>query len=448
LLALAVAAGTVAGCGGGLPSDAVAKVGGTVILKSDFDKRVQEFAAQYQVASKEDDPSGWAQFQSDVLEYMITYEMVVQEAKKDSLTVTDAELQTQIDSIVTQYYAGDNAKFTADLTANNMTLDQLKLNYRESMLMQKVYDKVTANVTVADADIAAYYDKNKATYFVPESRTTRHILIKPGTPATNPPTTTTTAPWGSTTTQSTTTTESTTTTTVAPTDADWAAALATAQEVRQLLVAGGDWTKLAAEYSDDTSTANSGGALGDVSKNGQMVKEFEDAVFSLKLNEISQPVKSVYGYHVIEVTAINAAKQSTLDEVKADIKSQLLDTAKKAEWDKWIAATKKQTGVIYQKGMEPTTTTTGSATSTTAGTGATGAGETITTAAGETITTAAGETITTAAGETITTAAGETITTAAGETITTAAGETITTSGGASTTATTAAADTTTTAKP
>jgi foldase protein PrsA len=396
LLVLVIVAGAVAGCAGGLPSDAVAKVGDVPILKADFDKRVQEFATQYSVTPKEQDPEGWADFESKVLDYLVMYELASQKATDLGVTVTDADVQTEIDNIVTTYYGGDQAAFDTDLQNNNMTVEQLKASYKESMLMQKVYEKVTENVTtVPDADIQAYYDANKDQYLQDETRVARHILITPGGPATNPATTTTTTPWGSSTTTegATTTTEATTTTTTGtPTDADWAAALETANQVRALLVAGGDWTKLAAEYSDDPGSKDAGGELGEVSK-GQMVQEFEDSVFSLKANEISQPVKTTYGYHIIEVTAINAAKQYTLDEVKDDITSNLLNELKGKAWDKWIADTKKEIGVVYAKGMEPTTTTTA----------APQGGTPDTTAAGDTTTTvgASDTTATTAAGETI-----------------------------------------------
>ena len=384
VLALVVLAGVAVGCGGGISSDAVAKVGKTLILKADFDKRVQEFATQYSVTPKEEDPEGWAQFEGDVLQYLITYELVSQKAVELTIAVTDADVQTEIDSIITSYYGGDQEKFNTDLTTNNMTLDQLKQNYRESMLMQKVYENVTANITtVPEEDILAYYNANQANYFEDETRTVRHILIAPGGSPTN---TTTTAPWGATTT--TTSAEVTTTsTTAAPTDADWAKALATANELRTKLEAGGDWTKLAAEYSDDPSTKDTGGDLGDVSK-GTMVQEFEDSVFSLKVDEISQPIKTTYGYHVIQVTTINAAKQYPLEEVKDDITNNLLSTEKSDAWQKWVDETKASVGVVYQKGFEPTTTTTAAPTDTTnaptdttAGTGDT----TATTAAGDTI---------------------------------------------------------------
>ena len=111
VLALVVLAGVVAGCGGSISSDAVAKVGKTLILKADFDKRVQEFATQYSVTPKEEDPEGWAQFEGDVLQYLITYELVTQKAVGLGITVTDADVQTEIDSIVTSYYGGDKEKF-------------------------------------------------------------------------------------------------------------------------------------------------------------------------------------------------------------------------------------------------------------------------------------------------------------------------------------------------
>jgi foldase protein PrsA len=379
-------------------------------MKADFDKRVQQFALEYSVPAKEEDPQGWATFEGQVLEYLITYEMTVQKAEDYGISVTDAEVQSQIDAIINDSttYNGDKDAFNADLAAHDLTLDDLKLNYRESMLMQKVYDKVTADVaTPTDAQISAYYDANKSLYYVEETRVARHILIAPGGTETNPPSTTTTVPWGSSTTTSSTTTSSSTTTTTVLTDADWSAALATAQKVRALLAAGGDWTKLAAEYSDDPSSASVGGNLGTISK-GQMVQEFEDAVFSLQLNEISQPIKTTYGYHVIQVTAITPANQKTLDESKDDISSKLVSDEKTAAWTKWIADTKAELGVKYQKGMEPTTST--SSTSTTL------SGETTTTATGETVTTSGGTATT--GGETATTAAGDDITTEAPTTTT------------------------------
>lgn len=378
LLALVAATGVLAGCGGDLPSDAVAKVGDIDIKEDVFAERVEQFGAQYGYSEEATDPEIWQAFKEDVLEYLITYEMAVQKAEDYNLSVTDEEVQEEIDLIVTTYYDGDEAALAEELAASDMTLDQLKSSYRESMLMQKVYDEVTKDITeVPDEEISAYYEENKDTYFEDETRTTRHILIAPGKDTAG---------------NTTTTAVGATTTTTEITDADWADALETAEEVRGKLVAGGDWTELAEEYSDDTLTASSGGELGAVAK-GEMLQEFEDAVFSLDKDEISEPVKSAYGYHIIQVTEITEAYQQTLEEAKEEISSKLLNQKQLEAWEAWIETTKTELNVVYREDVQPTTTlpaepvsTTDQATDTTIG--AEDTTSTTSTTSGETTTTA------------------------------------------------------------
>ena len=122
---------------------------------------------------------------------------------------------------------------------------------------------------------------------------------------------------------------------------------------------------------------------------------FEDSVFSLKFDEISEPIKTTYGYHIIQVTAINEAKQYPLEEVKDDITSNLLSTKKSDAWAKWVDDTKVEIGVVYQKGMEPTTTTTAAPTDDSTTVTSATADTTAATASSDdtTATTAAGDTI-------------------------------------------------------
>jgi parvulin-like peptidyl-prolyl isomerase len=452
VLVVVILAGTVsllAGCGGNLPKDAVAKVGSVIITQKAFDARTADFEAQYagQIPDKATDPASYKAFQHDVLEYMITYQLASQAAQDLKLTITDADVQKEIDSILASTFAGDQTKFDAALVQQGITLDQLKASYKESMLLQKVYDEITKGVTtVPDTDVQAYYDAHKTDYFVAETRTARHILLTPVAGRVDATTTTTSTSTTSTTsttvpsttgssdasstasTDTATATSGSTTTTAAPTQADWDAALAAAKLVRAQLVAGADWTIEAKMYSDDPGSNQVGGDLGTISK-GQMVQEFEDAVFSQKKDEISEPVKSAYGYHIIQVTSITEAKQYTLDEVKEEIKTTLLSDAKSKAWQAWVDAQKVKIGVVYATDWV-TTTTTAASTATTAATTATTAG---TTGTDDTATTAAPSSDTTVAPSTTTTA-GATLTTAA-PTATTAA-PTATTAG---TTVTTAA---------
>jgi peptidyl-prolyl cis-trans isomerase D len=103
-----------------------------------------------------------------------------------------------------------------------------------------------------------------------------------------------------------------------------------ADKLAKQLKDGADFAELAKQNSDDAGSKESGGDLGFVQRNGQMVKPFEDAVFALaKANDISEPVKSQFGYHIIQVTAIEPERGQTFPEVRA----QLVEENKKRQRD-------------------------------------------------------------------------------------------------------------------
>ncbi|GIK71497.1 MAG: hypothetical protein BroJett021_04850 [Chloroflexota bacterium] len=100
--------------------------------------------------------------------------------------------------------------------------------------------------------------------------------------------------------------------------------LALANELRQRLLDGEDFAQLAAEYSDDPGSAAQGGDLGWFSR-GRMVAPFEEAAFSLQVGEISEPIKSDFGYHIIEVLERDAARPKD-ENVLAQERAQAFQT--------------------------------------------------------------------------------------------------------------------------
>ncbi len=96
-------------------------------------------------------------------------------------------------------------------------------------------------------------------------------------------------------------------------------ALAKAQEIVKRLKAGEDFEKIAKEESADAGSGAKGGDLGSF-KHGQMVPQFENAAFSLKVGEISDPVKSQFGYHIIRVDKIDT---QSFDDARATIEGKL-----------------------------------------------------------------------------------------------------------------------------
>jgi peptidyl-prolyl cis-trans isomerase D len=146
-------------------------------------------------------------------------------------------------------------------------------------------------LTVTDAQIKEYYDTHKDEFEHPEEVKAAHILIRPKTQD----------------------------------EAGWKAAAAKAQEVYKKAVApGADFAALAREYSEDPGSKATGGDLGWFPR-GRMVKEFEDAVFALKKGEISHPVRSQFGYHIIKLEDRRPAGEKPLDEATDEIRQKLLE---------------------------------------------------------------------------------------------------------------------------
>jgi len=188
---------------------------------------------------------------------------------------------------------------------------QLAFN-RENILAGALNEELMKSVKVDDAAIQAYYDAHKAEF---ESIKARHILIRFKGSAVPLRT--------------------------GMKELSDEEALAKAQEIRKQLVAGGDFIALAKAESDDTGSGANGGDLGSF-KHGQMVGAFETAAFALPVGEISEPVKTQFGYHIIKVEE----KQSkSLADAKAEIVDKLRPEAVRKEVDDM----RKKAGVTFDE---------------------------------------------------------------------------------------------------
>src|SRR6185503_17760649 len=160
---------------------------------------------------------------------------------------------------------------------------------RRTTLSISEFQKIQGDIPVTDAQVQKFYDANHALY---ETIHVRHILVRvkgsAGPPKAGKP---------------------------ELTEND---ALEKAKAIRQRLAAGEDFAKVAREESDD-STADKGGDLGEIA-HGRTPPQFETAAFALKPGDISEPVRTPYGYHIIQVEAHSV---KLLAEVKEDIKTRL-----------------------------------------------------------------------------------------------------------------------------
>jgi foldase protein PrsA len=316
LLAIVLVA---AGCGGGsakVGSDSVAAVGSDQITKSEFNFLIAGAKSQALAAKATFPKPGTADYktlQDKAMAYLVQEKELEQKGKDLGVEVTDADVDKQIAQIKKQYFGGSEKAFQAQLKQQGFTLPLLKIYQRGNLLSDKLYKKITGNAKVSDAEIQKYYNENKTQYTKVESRDVRHILVN---------------------------------------------SKAKADDLEAQLKAGGDFAALAKKFSKDTLSAVKGGKL--TIEKGKTVAEFDKAAFALKTNEISPPVHTQYGWHIIQaLSAVKPASTQPLSAVKETIRQNLLSQKKTDLFQKWLDGVKKdyEKSVHYATGYTPETTT-------------------------------------------------------------------------------------------
>ena len=342
-------------------ADNVAQVGDQTISVLDVQNQLNKSTHGTQIP-----PALQPIYMQQALDQLIEEKMLALEADRMGLRVSDEEHADLLKKLVPTAFAGDTFigmdRYTTEVQSRfQVTVPEFETEVKNALLQQKFQQLVTDGVTasddevreefrrenekvkldyvfikpedllskveVSDADLAAYFDKRKAQYVVPERRTVdyavlnlaqlrqrsevtedeekiyyqnninqykledrahvAHILFK----------------------------------TVGLTDAEAAEVKKKAEDVLNKAKHGGNFADLAKQYSEDT-TKDKGGDLGWIVR-GQTVPEFEAAAFSLPKGSISDLVKTQYGFHIIQVIDRQTARTQTLDEVKASIVNQL-----------------------------------------------------------------------------------------------------------------------------
>ncbi|MFB5194296.1 peptidylprolyl isomerase [Neobacillus sp. KR4-4] len=229
------------------------------------------------------------QYGPATVDKIISEKIVAAEAKKQKVSVKDSELNQEIETLKASY--GGEEAFNKALETNNTSLTYLKQDLKNYLTIKKLLEP---EITITDEEMKTYFNENN-TFAQAEQIKASHILV---------------------------------------------ADEKTANVVKEKLNNGGDFAKLAKEYSTGESTKDAGGELGYFAK-GTMVTEFDDAAFGLAVGEVSKPVKTKYGYHIIKVEAKKKGKEANYNDSKAKIKETLLDQKIDSEYATWLEKKKK-----------------------------------------------------------------------------------------------------------
>jgi foldase protein PrsA len=297
-----------------VPPDSVAVVGDKAITKSEFDDLVQYAKRSYGTQKRPFPKVGtpeYVQIRDQAIALLVQRAQFEVKAKELGVDVSDKAVDKRIDEYVKERHGGNQKKFEDELKQQGLSDAQARDIIRGNLVQEGIYKKVTSDVKIDDEAIKDYYAKNKTQYGTPETRVVRHVLVKDR---------------------------------------------AVAKRLYNQLKAGGDWNAIAKKYSQDPASKNQGGKM--TATRGQLVPEFEEVAFSLAKNQVSIPVKTQYGWHIIQ--ALSKTKKGTttpFNQVKEAIRQQLAQDKKNKEMEKWVADMRKdlKDDTAYQVGYKPTT---------------------------------------------------------------------------------------------
>lgn len=218
------------------------------------------------------------------LEDAINATIIAQRAMDEGFNADTAEATQQINNAISgvEEYA----------EANGFTKDGIRMAYKKAYLRTKLFDKYEEDgkISVSEEEMKEYYENN--------FRTVKHILIMTTDPDSGE---------------------------IKRTDED---ALAAAQEIEARIAAGENFDTLMLELSEDPGSTSSPEGY-TIAKNGSMVKEFEEETFKLQENEVSEPVKTSYGYHILKryplVSYDKYIETNGVDSIKTTISSEAED---------------------------------------------------------------------------------------------------------------------------
>jgi|HubBroStandDraft_4_1064222.scaffolds.fasta_scaffold00005_13 foldase protein PrsA len=211
-----------------------------------------------------------------VLQQLVQETLIEQYAKNNNITVTDADIDAKETQIKANFPAGS---WDEMLKSRGLTEADVRQALREQIVMDKALSK---DVTITPAQIKDYFNKNHASYDKPEEVKARHILVQ---------------------------------------------SLPLANQIEaQLKTNPGSFADLAKKYSTDPSSKDKGGDLG-AFRRGQMVPTFDKYAFSAPIGQISPPIKSPFGYHIIQVESRTPGTKATV----ASATPQILDTLRQQQ---------------------------------------------------------------------------------------------------------------------
>lgn len=282
-------------------SEAIAKVNGELITKEKFENNLEKIERKYKQQygvdfSQERAAKMLPAIKKKVLNRMIQEELLLQKAAEENIRVTDQEITKNLNKVKKRYKS--EAQFKKQLEKAGLSLEEIIEKIKKNLLIKKLSNKLTKNIKITEKEVENYFKNNKDSFTQTVKIKASHILVDTKKKA---------------------------------------------NEIKDRLDSGVDFATLANKYSNGPSSKK-GGNIGFFSK-GQMMPAFEKVAFNLEVGEISEPVKTKHGYHIIKVTDKKKPKKLEFEDVKNNIKSSLRNQKKPKILNNYLKKVSKESKI-------------------------------------------------------------------------------------------------------
>lgn len=305
MISTTVAMVLLAGFNNAFASDAViAKVGNTEITVYELKREMHRILPLNTSFHGEISREKKYEVRKSALDNLLEQGYKVEFALSQGITISDAEIEKRLEKVKARF----NTSEALQKALGEESLDEFRASVSR-MLIAKKAEKIAveSKAEISEAEVETFYNNNKGMYRRPKQYRASHILIK-----------------------------------VDPTlvGDEREKLLTKAQNLAERAKAGEDFYNLA-YYNSDEGTKFVGGDIG-VFHSGQTVKEFEDAIKDLSPGDITGPVETISGFHIIKLTDVQEPRLMTYAEVKDKIKKTIEDKKRKILYSEWMTTLKSQ----------------------------------------------------------------------------------------------------------
>jgi peptidyl-prolyl cis-trans isomerase C len=289
-------------------------VDGEGLTKPEFDWRLKDTLRAQRQRGQDVPEEAIGKIREQILQRMIDQQLIYERGKRLEMVASEAEVESAWQARIGSYPSKEALE--AELAEQGMEVSLYRELLKREIVINQTIELQMKDIRVNDAEIKQVYDRYKDRFDeAPEEIRAAHILL------------------------------------MVAEGGDDAAALAAIKGIRQRAIAGEDFGDLAAAHSQEPGANQRRGDLGYFAA-GQMVPTFEEAAFALKTGEISQPVKTRFGYHLIKLIDRLPAGKRSFEQAKPSLSRMMLEQMKQQRFMSFLNEVRANANIEYKPGFE------------------------------------------------------------------------------------------------